>query len=568
MQVVMLPRLLAPQKSRSCDVLGSSKLSSVRWLPARRQVTYRKGYFGEEVQICHRRASGNRNSGFCSVKIPVNCAVQQRKLICRHDEKFHTSGKNSVLLWSDNYKTEAEDSNVKTSIKQRTGSTLSAIGLLTLMLSSVEFVNTSVAEASQLERLGQIRQGVTIIERAAEGLSKFRFDPEAGVQVLDKALTVVSGSTIIDPEVLSQKVESLINGETDLPEELRKTVFDAVQGSWSNLIDMVTNFNPVTWSESAGASFQAAVEAGVERFAAFEISALVTLGERWLILTPLVVLPMAWQMRRNQIKADKRASEEKVRAEELSVEAQARGERVKRELERIELKTLLLDAVGSLGEMALQPPRTRGESGLIRRRIQDILERLQELNPVEDRLQLIPEVASSISVAADPNEPMAQVSAAPTIDGDWRLIYVSETSGTGGDQEIPQLPGVALDNIRQKVWQASTLSSALISDIPSPLSARNTAEVRFGPFGVLEIAVQGSWEGLENGQTARVSFNTFSARPLEVFGNKITNDLPSLDITIPRSLQQKAEWSVVYVDRHIRVNRGSRGQLFLFTRND
>lgn len=30
------------------------------------------------------------------------------------------------------------------------------------------------------------------------------------------------------------------------------------------------------------------------QFAAFEISALVTLGERWLILTPLVVLPMAW----------------------------------------------------------------------------------------------------------------------------------------------------------------------------------------------------------------------------------------------------------------------------------
>lgn len=28
--------------------------------------------------------------------------------------------------------------------------------------------------------------------------------------------------------------------------------------------------------------------------AAFEISALVTLGERWLILTPVVVLPMAW----------------------------------------------------------------------------------------------------------------------------------------------------------------------------------------------------------------------------------------------------------------------------------
>lgn len=30
------------------------------------------------------------------------------------------------------------------------------------------------------------------------------------------------------------------------------------------------------------------------QFAAFELSALVGLGERWLIYVPLVILPMAW----------------------------------------------------------------------------------------------------------------------------------------------------------------------------------------------------------------------------------------------------------------------------------
>ncbi|KAL3700102.1 hypothetical protein R1sor_018124 [Riccia sorocarpa] len=567
MQAIRLPRLLGPQKyPRNCGIFGFSNSTSLGWIPARVHVVSRKGYFGEELQSLHRQASGDGKLATYSSKAPASWAGKQRSLICRLEGKDRSVGRKSELLSSDDYQTEVEEINVRINSKQWGGSKLSAFWLLTLLL--FPLIKPSFAEASQLERLGQLRQGVTLIERAAEGLSKFRFDPEAGVQVLDKALTVVTGSTLIDPEDLDEKVDAFINGETDLPEELRKTIFDAVQGSWSHFVDVFTDFNPLTWSESAGASFQAGLEAGVERFAAFEISALVTLGERWLILTPLVLIPMAWQMRRNQRKADERAREEQSREEGLSAKDQAKGERVRRELERIELKTLLLDAVNSLGEMALQPPRSRGESGLIRRRVQDILERLQELNPVEDALLLIPEVASSMSLAADPDEPMAEVSPAPTIDGDWRLIYVSETSDNGGNQEIPQLPGVALNNIRQKVWQSSSLSSALISDIPSPLSARNTAEVRFGPLGVLEIAVQGSWEALENGQTARVSFDTFSARPLELFGNKITNDLPPLDITIPPSLQQKGEWRVVYVDRHIRVNRGSRGQLFLFTKSD
>ncbi|BBM96767.1 hypothetical protein MPTK1_1g00550 [Marchantia polymorpha subsp. ruderalis] len=489
------------------------------------------------------------------------------RALAKDDSSKRLDFRNS-LATSDDQELGSSENDEKYAVGQHVKSKLCAIGLSMLFLYAPELVYTNIAEASQLERLGQIRQAGQIFERAVEGLSKIRFDGEAGVQVLDKALTVVTGSTIVDPEVLDQKVEAFIRGETDIPEELRKTVTETLQGSWSNLIDVVTNFNPGAWSESAGASIQTFLEAGLERFAAFEISALVTLGERWLILTPLVVLPMAWQMKRNKDKSDERAREDQIKSDEISAEAQVRGERVKRELERIELRMLLLDAVNSLGEMALQPPRIRGESGLIRRRIQEILERLQALNPVNDTLLLIPEVASSISASSDPNEPMAYIAPTPTIDGDWRLIYVSETGDNGGDQELPQLPGIALDNIRQRVWQSSSMRSAVVNDLTSPLSARNTAEVRFGPFGVLEIAVQGVWENLADGQMALVSFDTFSARPLEVFGNKILNDLPQFDIAIPRSLQQRAEWGVLYVDNHIRINRGRRGQLFLFSRAD
>lgn len=91
---------------------------------------------------------------------------------------------------------------------------------------------------------------------------------------------------------------------------------------------------------------------------------------------------------------------------------------------------------------------------------------------------------------------------------------------------------------------------------------------RLGPLGVFQVGVEGSWENLKDGERALVSFNTFSARPVEILGNKLSDDVPQFNFLLPPALQRSAEWSVAYVDDHLRINRGRRGQLFLFRKTE
>lgn len=89
---------------------------------------------------------------------------------------------------------------------------------------------------------------------------------------------------------------------------------------------------------------------------------------------------------------------------------------------------------------------------------------------------------------------------------------------------------------------------------------------RLGPFGVVEIAVQGSWERLRNGQAGIVSYDTFMVRPREILGSRFGDDLPSLSLSLPQALQRTAEWEVLYLDETLRINRGQQGQLYIFTK--
>ncbi|CAM6102368.1 unnamed protein product [Calypogeia fissa] len=469
---------------------------------------------------------------------------------------------------ADNRVSQEEGSNANS---QRSGSTLSAIvvSLIVLTAPGPTLTNSTVtlSDTARADQLGQLRQAASILEKAAESLPKVRFDGTAGLQVLDKAVTVVTGSIFVDPKVLDEEVDGLLSGKKDIQQEVQNGIRSAAEHLTSTVYDILINFNPSSLSESAGASISAFLEGGAERIAAFELSALVSLGERWLILTPLLVLPMAWEMNRLKAKNERELREGQEMFEELSGEAMLRGEKVRRELERIELRTSLLEAVTSLGKAALEPPRSREDSGLTRRRIKEILERLQDLNPVEESLLLVPEFASTLASSTTPYDALSYVPTSPTVDGDWHLIYVSETTDASGPQERPQFPGFGLDNLRQKVWQASSIKSLTPDNnipSPSPLLARNTAEVRLGPLGVFQVAVEGSWENLKDGQRALVSFNTFSARPVEILGNKLSDDMPQFSLSLPPPLQRSAEWAVAYVDDHLRINRGSRGQLYLF----
>lgn len=83
---------------------------------------------------------------------------------------------------------------------------------------------------------------------------------------------------------------------------------------------------------------------------------------------------------------------------------------------------------------------------------------------------------------------------------------------------------------------------------------------------MVEIAVQGSWEKLRNGQAGIVSFDTFMVRPREILGTRLGNDLPPVSLSLPQALQRTAEWEVWYLDETLRINQGRQGQLFIFTK--
>ena len=89
--------------------------------------------------------------------------------------------------------------------------------------------------------------------------------------------------------------------------------------------------------------------------------------------------------------------------------------------------------------------------------------------------------------------------------------------------------------------------------------------VRLGPLGVVEVSVEGTWKNLKNGKgSAFVSFQTLSARPVEIFGSYLREDLPPLGVSIPSTLQTSGQWETVYLDNSLRINKGSTGRIFLF----
>lgn len=67
------------------------------------------------------------------------------------------------------------------------------------------------------------------------------------------------------------------------------------------------------------------------------------------------------------------------------------------------------------------PPRSREEGGLIQRRIKEILERLENLKPVEDPLLMVPEFASIVASNASPSDALSYVPMSPVVDGDYHL---------------------------------------------------------------------------------------------------------------------------------------------------
>ncbi|CAM6096602.1 unnamed protein product [Calypogeia fissa] len=110
---------------------------------------------------------------------------------------------------------------------QRSGLTLSAIvvSLIVLIVPGPTLTNSTVtlSDTARADQLGQLRQAASFLEKVAESLDKVRFDGTAGLQVLDKVVTVVTGSTFVDPKVLDEEVDGLLSGKVSTFSAVRRT---------------------------------------------------------------------------------------------------------------------------------------------------------------------------------------------------------------------------------------------------------------------------------------------------------------------------------------------------------
>ncbi|CAM6113385.1 unnamed protein product [Calypogeia fissa] len=131
--------------------------------------------------------------------------------------------KAQLLKHDANNRVSQEGSNANS---QRSGSTLSAIvvSLIVLTVPGPTLTNSTVTlfDTARADQLSQLRQAASILEKPAESLDKVRFDGTAGLQVLDKAVTV-TGSTFVDPKVLDEEVDGLLSGKVRTFSAVRRT---------------------------------------------------------------------------------------------------------------------------------------------------------------------------------------------------------------------------------------------------------------------------------------------------------------------------------------------------------
>ncbi|KAJ7541115.1 hypothetical protein O6H91_10G047000 [Diphasiastrum complanatum] len=473
-----------------------------------------------------------------------------RRVSCGVSRRVGSGNSNQKFFIDDEFAVMERNILKETQLRQALMS-LIASGLM-LMMPSIQFADSRISAADNsaiAAPANQLRQAGVLVEKLAGGLKTSK--------VLDKITTVISGQTTVDPEIIDKELKAIADGEDDIGERLKYELLNNLQDTWSTFIDVTSNFNPSTFSESAGASAQGLLEGAAERFAAWELSTLVALGERWLILTPVVIIPMAWQMSRYRNKQERTLSERQEEAFQLSEEVNLRQLKVRRELERMELKASLLELIRPQNKNQL-------EADSKKKRINQIVQRLQELNPSAD-------LAPTNLVSKGSTESSTYIQQRPDVDGNWLLSYVSQLSDEDGKSQFPDIPGLEINNVQQKIWHGSLNGASNTSDdqpISTKLLARNTAQISLGLLGVVEVAVQGNWEDMKDKQTALVSFDTFSIRPLNLFGTVIREDLPPLNIPVPRSLQQSTEWEIIYVDGELRINKGKENSLYIFRKID
>ncbi len=145
----------------------------------------------------------------------------------------------------------------------------------------------------------------------------------------------------------------------------------------------------------------------------------------------------------------------------------------------------------------------------------------------------------------------------PLLLGSWALVYASRGTVVTRriNRQFPLPVGI------RRVWQR--LNS---SESNGPEIATENGAVFSLPFlGELTATAQGIWRPYEEGESARVSFGSFTVQATRLLGIAGLN-LPQLTIPVLEFLRQEALWITSYLDEDLRFGRGATGNLFVFRR--
>ncbi|KAG2453534.1 hypothetical protein HYH02_001753 [Chlamydomonas schloesseri] len=215
---------------------------------------------------------------------------------------------------------------------------------------------------------------------------------------------------------------------------------------------------------------------------------------------------------------------------------------------------------------------------------------------------------------------MAGAAVDPNLLGEWRLVYASNAgsaagapsaasqAASGGPNLLAQvlqladsLPGFGMTHVLQRLsleeqsqpaggggaaapsyassgasyggsggsgrsGGSSAAAAAAAAVVVVVVVTENSAVFRFGPLGSWRVTVKGRWVDNGGGMCAAAEFESFSVRPVDLWGLSVETLLPEVTVPVPEILRSRSEWCTTYLDEDMRVGRGSGGALFLFRR--
>ncbi|KAK9815485.1 hypothetical protein WJX72_004499 [[Myrmecia] bisecta] len=193
-------------------------------------------------------------------------------------------------------------------------------------------------------------------------------------------------------------------------------------------------------------------------------------------------------------------------------------------------------------------------------------------NMVEDAVSALVSASEPVSLAWTAQEGQAQSTLAQ-LNGTWRLLYSSAftTGSLGGKQPGPSVVGSPF--ALGQVYQAISAYTARLDNIVELYSRINLPALPGMPKVppvVVTASLKHNFEAL-GGSTCQITFEDVEVKATGGLGGVLGNlpefSLPQLPEPFRPSKQQRTSlFDLLYLDDDMRITRGSRGELRIFTR--